>query len=77
MARPSTRAAPDPRARGAARLVGFNLGVVLLAIGWPTGDAGLAAAGLGLVAVVVFASVALAVIALRDNSTAVTDLAGS
>ena len=47
------------------RLIALNLGAALLAIGWPTGAAPLAAAGLVLVAVAVLASVALGSMAIR------------
>ena len=58
----------------AARVVAFNVGVLLLAVGWPLEVAGLAAAGLGLVAVVVVASVILAVIAVRVRAAAVAPI---
>jgi hypothetical protein len=49
------------------RIVAFNVGVLLLAIGWPTGIAELAVVGLALVLVAVVMSVALAVLALRSR----------
>jgi len=54
----------------APRVFAFNVGVLLLAIGWPLEIAGLAAAGLGLVAVVVIGSAVLAVMALRSPARA-------
>jgi hypothetical protein len=50
------------------RVAAFNVGVLLLTIGWPTGNTELAAVGLVLVVVVVVASVALAVLALRVDA---------
>jgi nitrite reductase (NO-forming) len=52
------------RAAG-VRVVAFNLGVLLLAVGWPAGIPAVAAMGLGLVVAVVIASAALALAALR------------
>ncbi|HEY3336202.1 MAG TPA: hypothetical protein VGK16_13300 [Candidatus Limnocylindrales bacterium] len=57
-----------------ARVGAFNLGVLLLAIGWPAEIPALAGAGLGLIVVVVVASAALAVVALRVRAT--NDAAG-
>jgi hypothetical protein len=48
------------------RVVAFNVGVLLLAVGWPAGIAALAAVGLGLVVVSVVTGVVLAGIALRN-----------
>ena len=47
------------------RLVALNVGTALLAIGWPTGAAQLAACGLALVAIAVLTSVALGATAIR------------
>jgi hypothetical protein len=48
-----------------ARVVAFNVGVLLLAVGWPMAIAPLAIAGLALVVAVVIASAVLALVALR------------
>jgi hypothetical protein len=49
-----------------ARIVAFNGGTALVAVGWPAGIAGVAVAGLGLAAVSVVASVALSLLAMRS-----------
>ncbi len=54
--------------RGAtARLIALNVGTAMLAIGWPTGQAPLAVAGLLLAGAAILGSVGLALVALRSR----------